>query len=319
MTIDWQSERVAVIGGGGFVGSHVVRQLRDRGCEPIVPRTADGWDFRRLDSGDAFFARHRPEIVFNCAARQGGLAYQQLHTAEVYYDNMLLGLNTMHAAWAGGVAKYVNVVAACAYPGYTDGMLSEDDFWSGPLHETVINYGFTKKAQIVQGLCYNRQYGFNSVHLLLTNLYGPGEHFHPDRSHGLAALLRKFYEAKRDNAPEVVIWGTGKPIREWLYVDDAAEALILAAEKYDQVEPINVSLGGGLTITELAELIRDIVGYQGKLVYDTSRPDGAMVKTFANDRFRAATGWEPRTPLREGIALTLAWLEANYEAATAER
>ena len=318
MGIDWKTTRVAVVGGGGFLGGHLVKELANRECQPLIPRTADGWDFRELKSATEFFQEHQPQIVFNCAARQGGLAYQQKFPAEIFDDNLLLGLNTMRAARETGVEKYINVVAACSYPGYFDGVVNEDDYWSGPLHETVVNYGFTKKAQVVQGWCYKRQYDFNSVHLLMTNLFGPGEHFHPDRSHGLAALLRKFYEAKRDGSPNVTLWGTGRPVREWLYVRDAAEALILAAESYDEIDPVNVSLGGGLSIKELASLIQEIVGFQGDIVYDKDMPDGALMKAFANDRFKAQTGWTPRTPLRAGIEETLAWFEANYDHATSE-
>lgn len=310
--LDWPALRVAVLGGGGFLGSYVVQALRARGAEPIVPRTRDGWDFRDPASAARFFAAHRPDVAVNCAARQGGLAYQRQAPADIFYDNMLLGLHALHAAAHAGVRKYVNIVAACSYPGYLDGVMREADYWSGPLHESVVNYGFTKKAQVVQGECYRRQLGFDSIHLLMTNLYGPGEHFHPDRSHGLAALLLKFYEAKRFGRPEVVIWGSGQPIREWLFVEDAADAILEAAERYDGAEPLNVSVGSGLSITELALLIRELVGYQGALVYDRDKPDGALHKTFANERIRTLVGWQPRTSLRDGLAKTLAWLDAHY-------
>lgn len=318
MTIDWSSETVAVFGGGGFLGSHLVESLRSRGCEPTVPRTADGWDFRDLGNVTRFLRETKPAIVFNCAARQGGLAYQQKFPADIYYDNLLLGLNSLHAASQNGVRKYVNVVAACSYPGYLDGAMAESDYWSGPLHDSVVNYGFTKKAQVVQGWCYEKQYGFKSNHLLMANLYGPREHFHPDRSHGLAALLRKFYEARRNGAAQVSLWGTGRPIREWLFVKDAVAALLAVAECCDDVEPINVSVGGGLSIAELADLIRSLVGFEGDIVYDSTKPDGALVKTFANGKIRAATGWEPQTDLSEGIRETLTWLDANYDAILAE-
>ncbi len=312
-----QDTRVAVLGGGGFLGRHVVQALAARGIAPVVPRTADGWDFRDADSAARFFEEARPEIAINCAARQGGLAYQRLYPADIYRDNLLMGLNTLHAAREAGVVKYVNVVAACSYPGTADGVLSENDYWAGPLHDSVVAYGFARKAQVVQGACYRRQHGFSSVHLLMTNLYGPAEHFHPDRSHGLAALLRKFVEAQRGGAPHVVVWGTGRPIREWLFVEDAAEAVVLAADHYDDESPLNVSLGEGLTIAALAALIRDVVGFEGGIVYDTDMPDGALVKTFANDRIQRLLGWTPHTPLRDGIARTLAWLEAHWDEATA--
>lgn len=318
MNWNWSSRAVTVIGGGGFLGRHLVESLRMHGCQPSVPRTTDGWDFRHLESALEFLRQHRPEIVFNCAGRQGGLAYQRQCPADIYYNNMLLGLNSMHAAHAAGVEKYVNVVAACSYPGYLDGVLSESDYWSGPLHESVVNYGFTKKAQVVQGWCYHKQYGFKTNHLLLANIYGPGEQFHPDRSHGLAALLRKFYEARRHGSKEVVVWGTGKPVREWLFVRDAVDALLMAAEHYDGVEPLNVSVGRGLSIAELANLIGELVGFDGEIVYDTTKPDGAMMKTLVNRRIREETGWKPRTQLIDGIRETLAWLDTNYEAMVVE-
>ena len=318
MTIDWENASVAVLGGGGFLGSHLVDQLRQLGCEPAVPRTAEGWDFREYESVERFFVEHPSQVVFNCAARQGGLGYQRTHPADIFFDNMRLGLNSMHAAHKAGVEKYVNVVAACSYPGYVDGVLSEEDYWSGPLHESVVNYGFTKKSQVVQGWCYDRQYDFKSIHLLMTNLFGPREHFHPDRSHGLAALLRKFYDARQDGSPDVTIWGTGKPVREWLFVRDAVDAIVLAAERYDDVSPLNISTGGGLSIMELALLIKEIVGFDGELVLDSTKPDGALVKTFTNDRVQSAIGWQPSTSLRDGIRETLDWLESNYPHATEE-
>lgn len=308
---------MAVLGGGGFLGSHVVAELRRRGVDPIVPRTADGWDFRRPASARDFFQRHRPAVVFNCAAHQGGLEYQRKHPADLFYDNMLMGLHSLDAACRAGAQKYVNIVAGCSYPGYLEGKMTEDDYWEGPLHDSVVSYGFTRKAQVVQGLCYRRQFGFKSVHLLMTNLYGPGEHFHPDRSHGLAALLLKFYEARRFGRSRVVVWGSGRAVREWLFVEDAAEAVVMAAERYDEPEPLNVSVGEGLSIAELAVLIQNIVGYRGEVVYDPEKPDGALHKTFANDRIRTLVGWQPRTCLRGGIARTLQWLEAHYERAIA--
>jgi GDP-L-fucose synthase len=189
---------------------------------------------------------------------------------------------------------------------------------SGPLHESVVNYGFTKTSQVVQGWCYDRQYDFKSIHLLMTNLFGPREHFHPDRSHGLAALLRKFYDARESGAPDVTIWGTGKPVREWLFVRDAVDAMVLAAERYDDVSPLNISTGGGLSIMELALLIKEIVGFGGELVLDSTKPDGALVQTFTNDRVQSAIGWQPTTSLKDGIRETLEWLESNYAHATEE-
>jgi GDP-L-fucose synthase len=307
--VDWKKTRVTVVGGGGFLGGHVTRSLAERGCDAAVPRTADGWDFRSLDGALRFFETHRPELVFNCGARQGGLAYQAKYPAEIYYDNMLLGLNTMEAARLAGVDRYVNVIAGCSYPGEVAGLMAEEDYWAGPLHASVVNYGFTKKAQVVQAECYRRQHGFVAISLLLANLYGPGDHSDPERSHALMALLRRFWEAKREGRPEVVVWGTGRPVREWLYVEDAAEALVRAAERYDGVEPLNVGVGEGSSIRELAETIATLVGYEGRIVYDADKPDGAPFKTLRIDRFVAATNWRPKTSLDEGLRRTLAWFE----------
>jgi GDP-L-fucose synthase len=214
----------------------------------------------------------------------------------------------------GSVVKYINIIAGCSYPGYIeDGILSEDRYWEGPMHETVENYGITKRAQVLQGKYYKKQYGFNSIPLILINLYGPGEHFHPDRSHGLAALLRKFYEAKKYEQPEVVIWGSGKPIREWLYVEDAAQGVIRAADIYEDTEPLNIAVGKGYTITELANIIKDIVGYRGKLVYDKTKPDGALKKVADISKMKRILHWEPQASIEDGIKKLYQWLDSNYE------
>jgi GDP-L-fucose synthase len=227
-----------------------------------------------------------------------------------------MGANTMEAARLAGVRKYVNIIAGRAYPGEPrDGILREQEFEDGPLHPTVENYGATKRAAVMQAKCYRRQYGFDAISLILINLYGPGEHFHPDRSHALAALLRKFYEAKRDQTPEVVLWGTGRAVREWLYVEDAAEGIVRAAEKYSDPEPINIAVGKGQTIAELAALIEEITGYEGAVVYDSAKPDGALQKVGDITKMKRVLDWEPRTSIRTGIQFTLDWFVAHYEEA----
>lgn len=307
----WNNTRTAVLGGGGFLGRHVVAVLEEMGGRPVVPRTRDGYDFRSLDVARCFMAEAKPEVVFQCAAHQGGIAYQGPRPVEILQDNLLIAMNTLAAAREAGVRKFVNVVAACSYPGHLDRPLSEDDYWAGPIHDSVMSYGLARKVSVVLGSSYRREYGLNCVHLILANLYGPGDHIEPDRSHALIALLRKMIEAHRDGSPTVTVWGTGRPIREWLYVRDAAEALVLAAESYDLDVPLNVGTGEGLSIAALADLIRDVVGYSGRIVFDTSRPDGAMVKTLRCERIRAALGWQPRTPLREGLERTRDWLEGH--------
>jgi GDP-L-fucose synthase len=308
----WRHQRVCVTGGQGFLGSRVVGRLRALGADVVSCSRRTGCDLREFDQALKFFTVSAPTIVFNCASNQGGLAYQGLYPATIFYENLLMGAYTMEAARQAGVTTYVNVIAGCAYPGDPSyDVLSEDVFEGGPMHPTVENYGATKRAAVTQARCYRRQYGFNAISLILINLYGPGDHVHPDRSHALAALLRKFYEAKRDGAPTVTVWGSGRPVREWLYVDDAAEGIVRAAERYRDVAPLNVAVGTGQTIAELAELIRTIVGYQGRIVFDGSKPDGALRKVGDVTRMRAVLDWEPSTPLREGIRRTLQWLAAH--------
>ncbi|HEY8430152.1 MAG TPA: NAD-dependent epimerase/dehydratase family protein [Sandaracinaceae bacterium] len=309
--IDWARSRVLVAGGGGFLGRHVVAALRSRGCEPVVPRTKDGWDLRREERAEALIAEARPEIVIDCAADQGGIAYVQARPADVFTNNLLLGANLMRAAVRGGVHTYVSALAACSYPGDVQGLLREEDYWSGPLHESVLAYGFTKKARLVQAQCYARQYGLRAVNLVLANLYGPGDHLDPERSHALTALLVKIVRAVRDGASEVVVWGSGDPVREWLYVEDAAEALVVGAERIEDAEPYNVGTGVGLSIRELAEKIAALAGFAGTLRYDRSRPDGAPFKTLAVERFAKAAGWRARTSLDDGLARTLEWVRGR--------
>lgn len=311
--MELKNKRIVVTGGGGFLGSHIVEELQRKGCNNIaVPRTKDGYDFRELENVLSYFSEKEPEIVFNCAAHQGGLGYQQLYPGKLYYDNLVMGANTMEAARRVGVEKYVNVVAACSYPGEYEGeVMKEEIYWNGPLDPTVVNYGVTKKVQTVQGLVYKRQYGFNSIHIILQNMYGPGEHFEPDRSHALAALIVKFHEAKVENKPFVEIWGTGKPLREWLFVEDAAEGFVLAAERYDEVEPINMGTGIGHSITELAIIIKEIVGYEGELKYDTSKADGAMKKVMDITKMKEILKWSPKTNIRDGIKKTYDWYINN--------
>ena len=314
----WGKRRVVICGGQGFLGGEVMRRLVDLQSDVISCSRRTGADLRDLEQAVGFFRMHEPEVVINCAANQGGLAYQKLYPAAIYYDNLLMGANTLEAARLTGVKKYVNIIAGCAYPGDPrDGVLREEEFEAGPMHPTVENYGATKRAAVTQARYYRRQYGFDAISLILINLYGPAEHFHPDRSHALAALIRKFYEAKRDQAPEVVLWGTGKAIREWMYITDAAEGIVRASEKYVEAEPLNIAVGSGQTIAELANVVKGVVGYDGQIVYDRKMPDGALRKVGDTTRMRAILDWGAQVPILEGIQRTLDWFAAHYEKACA--
>jgi GDP-L-fucose synthase len=231
-----------------------------------------------------------------------------------------MGANLMEAARLARVGKVVNIGTACSYPGYLEGHLKEDDLWSGPCHQSVVNYGLTKKMLAVQGQAYKKQYGLDSIHLILTNLYGPGDSYNPDRSHVVAALVRKWVEAKLAHAPEIEVWGTGKPVREFIYVEDCADGILLAAEQYNDVAmPLNIGTGIGTSIRELVETINEVTGYKGKLRWNTDKPDGAAFKVLDVTRMREQLGgWQPPTSLRDGLRKTIDWYQAHKAEADAK-
>lgn len=312
----YKNKIVVVTGGNGFVGSNIVKILKKVRCKVFVPKTKDGIDFRRYKDCITYLNKIKPDIVINCAANQGGIAYHIGKQATLFLDNMLMGTFLMQASQKAGVKKFVNVVAGCSYPGYVENEeMNEDEYWSGALHESIFSYGFPRKASTVYGLALKKEYGFNSIHLLMANMFGPGEHFNPDQSKALAGLVRKIYEAKKQNLPEVEVWGTGKPTRDWLYVKDGAEAILRAGASYDDVEPLNIATGVGISIKKLAETIKKVANYKGKLVYNTSKPDGALHKTFGIKKMKKALGWLPSTPIEKGIKETVDWFSKNYKKA----
>ena len=312
----WKDKRVLITGGSGFLGSHIVDRLKTMNCEFFVPRKKH-YDFTRLDAAELCFATYKPEVVIHSAAYYGGIWINQLYPGRIFYENLVMGANIMEAAQRHKVEKVVQIGTACSYPGYLENELAEKDLWNGLPHETVVNYGITKKIMNVQGAAYKKQYGLNSIHLILTNLYGPRDTYHPDRSHVAAALIRKFVEAKRNRAEEVEVWGTGKPIREFLYVEDCAEAILLATEKYNELEPMNIGTGLGTSIRELAETIQQTSGYHGGIRWNTDKPDGQFKKVLATEKMRRVLQWQPPTSLREGLEKTIRWYEANKAEADA--
>lgn len=312
----FKNKKIVITGGNGFFGSHIATKLREITCRVYIPRTKDGIDFRRYDDCYSYLKKIKPDIVINCAANQGGIGYHSGKQADLYMDNIQMGNYLMQAAQKVGVKKFVNIVAGCSYPGYLKSKeLNEEDYWEGWIHDSIFSYGFSRKASVVYGLALKKQYNFNSIHLIMANMYGPREHFNPEQSKALAGLVKKIHEAKLHNSPSVIIWGSGKPIRDWLYVKDGVEGILRATAVYSSVEPLNIASGVGISVKNLAEVIKRVAGYKGKFIYDTKRPDGALHKTFGIKKMKKILKWLPETPIEEGIRETYAWFSKNYKTA----
>jgi len=304
--------KIFVPGGNGFLGKRVVKKLKETGANFTSLSLRNGYDFRDFKQTLALFQREQFDAVLNCAAYVGGIQFGYEHPAEIFFNNTLMATYLMESARLTGVKKFVNPISNCTYPGDLTRDFREEEWWNGPMHESVMVYAFARKASWMQSWAYDRQYGFKTTNIILPNMYGPGDHFDETRSHALGALVMKFVEAKRRDEAQVVVWGTGKPVREWLYVDDGAEIMIKALDVNTTVEPINVGKGFGVTIAELASLIKEAVGYDGKVVFDPSRPDGAPHKTMNNDRLKKIFGWVPPTELKNGLQATVTWYMENH-------
>jgi GDP-L-fucose synthase len=301
-----------VTGATGFLGKRVCRRLEQNGR--IFSRTSLslGTDLRDLEQTLALFQALRPKTVLNCASFSGGIQFGLKYPADIFCNNMPMIANLFEAAHRAGVERIVNPLANCVYPaGLT--LFEEKQFWDGPLHESVMVYGLLRKISWAGSWAYANQWGLHTINLVLSNMYGPEDHFDGDRSHALGALVKKFIEAKNSGAPEVIVWGTGTPVREWLFVDDGAEAMVRAIDCALSIEPINVGVGKGVSIADLAERIRAVVGYKGRIVYDRSRPDGAPYKTVDGSRGKALLGWSPQVGLGEGLRRTVKWYVETME------
>lgn len=311
-----RDKRIAVPGGNGFFGSHIVDRLIAQKCRVYIPSTKDGTDFRRAKDCKEYFKKVSPEIIINCAAIQGGIGFHGGRQADLLHDNIMMGFNLMLAAYKANVKKFVNVVAGCTYPGYLEKpIMNEYDFWNGEVHDSIFSYGIARKASVAYGKALHKQYGFNSIHLILANMYGPRDHFNPLQSKALPALIKKIYEAKKNNLPHVEIWGSGKPLRDWLYIKDGAAGVIRATEVYDSIDPLNISTGKGISISKLAEVIKKILNYKGTFIYNTEKPDGALKKVFGTKKMKKHLEWEPNTPIVIGIRETIEWFDKHYEEA----
>ncbi|MFA5393088.1 MAG: GDP-L-fucose synthase [Candidatus Ratteibacteria bacterium] len=307
MTSFWKNKRVLVTGGSGFLGSFVVDKLKKRGCRNIfIPKIQD-YNLVEMKSVKKVYRDSRPEIVIHLAARVGGIGANLKNPGSFCYDNLMMGVQLMEIGRRYNLEKFVVLGTICAYPKYTPVPFREKDLWNGYPEETNAPYGLAKKMLLVQAQAYRQQYEFNAIYLLPVNLYGPGDNFDPESSHVIPALIRKCFEAKKEKTGQITVWGTGKPTREFLYAEDAAEAIILAAEKYNRPEPINIGAGFEISIKNLTYLIVKLVGFKGKIIWDTSKPDGQPRRCLDISRAKKEFNFTARTPFTKGLAKTVAW------------
>jgi len=309
---------VIVTGGAGFLGSFVVKRLQSRGAaEIIIPRSRD-YDLRDIDAirqlmRDATVAGKVPDMLIHLAAHVGGIGANRKYPAEFFYDNLMMGVPLMHEAWKAGVGKFVAIGTVCAYPKYTPVPFKEEDLWNGYPEETNAPYGLAKKMLLVQSQAYRQQYGYNSIFLLPVNLYGPGDNFDPESSHVIPALIRKCLEAKERGDDHIVAWGDGSPTREFLYVEDAAEGILLATERYNSSEPVNLGSSFEISIKDLLETIVRLTDFKGKIVWDTSKPNGQPRRKLDVSKAKALFGFESRTSFEEGLKKTIEWYKSTLE------
>ena len=309
----WSKRRVCVTGGAGFLGSYVTEGLKQRGAKDIFIPTIERYNLVDGASIRQMLADARPDLIIHLAAQVGGIGANRDHPAEFFYNNLMMGVQLMHQAWETGVEKLVAIGTVCAYPKYTPVPFREEDLWNGYPEETNAPYGLAKKMLLVQSQAYRQQYGFNSVFLLPVNLYGPRDNFDPSSSHVIPAMIRKFLEAKERGESEAVSWGDGSPTREFLYAGDAAEAILLAAEHYNSSEPVNLGSGNEISIKDLSELIARLTGFQGKLLWDTSKPNGQPRRSLDTSKAEQQFGFKAKTSFEEGLRQTVDWYVEYYK------
>ena len=305
--------KILVTGGGGFLGSHLVERLIAEGEEVFVARSAD-YDLTRPDDVARLFIDAEPEMVFHLAAEVGGIGANRANPGRYWYANTVMGANVLELSRIHGVRKLVVLGTICEYPKFTPVPFSEDDLWAGYPEETNAPYGIAKKSLLVGGTAYRDQYDLDVIHLLPVNLYGPRDNFDLETSHVIPALIRKMVDAHEDGDTEIVLWGDGTPTREFLYVDDCAEGVWLAAQHYDEPEPVNLGTGEEIAIRDLAELIAEITGFEGEIVWDTSRPNGQPRRRLDVARAEELFGFKAQTSLRDGLARTVEWYRSTAAA-----
>jgi GDP-L-fucose synthase len=311
MSSFWAGRRVTVTGGGGFLGRRVVARLQAEGALDIfVPRSAE-YDLRTADGISRALRDGRPDLLIHLAAVVGGIGANRANPGRFFYENAIMGVELMEQSRRAGVAKFVTIGTVCSYPKFTPVPFNEDDLWDGYPEETNAPYGLAKKMLLVQGQAYRAQYGYDSIHLIPVNLYGPGDNFDPASSHVIPALIRKCVDARTAGDGAIEVWGSGNASREFLYVDDAAAAIVLAAERYDGPEPVNLGVGREITIRRLVELIVELTGFVGDIRWDATKPDGQPRRALDTSRALDRFGFSAATSFEEGLGRTIAWYEDN--------
>ncbi len=306
-----KNKRITITGGKGFLGKHLIKAFRNHGHENIA--VADLPDYNLIDLGDVrrLYEETKPDIVVHLAARVGGIGFNRENPGSLFYDNIMMGVQLIHEGHLRKIDKFVALGTICAYPKFTPVPFREDDLWNGYPEETNAPYGLAKKMMLVQSQAYRQQYGFNSIFLLPVNLYGPGDNFDPRSSHVIPALIKKCVDARIRGEKEIIVWGSGKATREFFYVEDAAEAIVLATERYNKSEPVNIGAGFEISIRDLAELIVELTGFQGKISWDSTQPDGQPRRMLDTTKALQEIGFRAATDFREGLRKTISWYEAE--------
>lgn len=313
--INLKNKRIMVTGGNGFLGKHLVAKLKNRGCKNIFIPFIEDYDLVNMEAVKRLYSDAKPDIVIHLAAKVGGIGANRENPGKFFYDNLMMGVQLMEIGRQVGIEKFVALGTICAYPKFTPIPFKEENIWNGYPEETNAPYGLAKKMLLVQSQAYRQQYGFNSIFLLPVNLYGPGDNFNPNSSHVIPALIKKCIDAQKVKrgqtpkgpVPEILVWGTGNPTREFLYVEDAAEAIVLATERYNKSEPVNIGAGFEISIKDLVKLIIKLTGFKGKIIWDKTKPDGQPRRCLDTTRAAKEFGFKAKTKFEAGLKATIDW------------